>query len=317
MSAMKPSPTVALPSWNECSAKQAILDFVRRVSSKVSPDFVPECERIAVFDNDGTLWSEQPVPVQVFFAFDAAKERANISPELKAKEPFKSLLAGDLKAVAAQGLKGLAEILKLTHTGMTTVEYEDSVRRWLRAGHHPKLGRPYTGVVYQPMLEVLDYLRGNGFQTFIVSGGSTDFMRVFAEATYGIPPPQVIGSTFKTHFELRDGKPVVVIDPEIDLFDDKAAKPLAIHKFIGRQPIACFGNSDGDYEMLQWTTLGTGTKAPRLGLIVHHTDGEREFAYDRQRVPSGQLNKAYDDAPDRGWVLADMKRDWKVVFPVV
>lgn len=317
MRALKQTPTVALPSWNECTAKQFIMDFVRRVTSQVSPDFVPENRRIAVFDNDGTLWAEQPVPVQLYFAFDAAKERAAVSDKLKQQEPFKSLLAGDLKAVAAQGLKGLAEILKLTHTGMTTVEYEDSVRRWLQTARHPKLGRPYTGVVYQPMLEVLDYLRGNGFQTFIVSGGSADFMRVFAEATYGISPSQVIGSTFKTHFELREGKPVVVIDPEIDLFDDKAAKPVAIHKFIGRQPIACFGNSDGDREMLQWTTLGPGSKAPRLGLIVHHTDAEREFAYDRQHVPSGQLDKAFDEAPQRGWVLADMKRDWKVVFPTV
>lgn len=314
---MRPSPAVALPSWNDCAAKQAILDFVRRVTSHGESDYVPENERIAVFDNDGTLWSEQPAPVQLFFAFDAAKERASISAQLKNKEPFKSLLAGDLKAVAAQGLKGIAEILKLTHTGMTTVEYEDSVRRWLRTARHPKLGRPYTGVVFQPMLEVLDYLRGNGFQTFIVSGGSADFMRVFAEATYGIPPSQVIGSTFKTHFEVRDKLPVVVIDPEIDLFDDKAAKPVAIHKFIGRQPIACFGNSDGDREMLEWTTLGLGSKAPRLGLIVHHTGGEREFAYDREHIPSGQLDKAYDEAPQRGWVLADMKRDWKVVFPTV
>lgn len=314
---MKPSPIVALPSWNECAAKQAILDLVRRVTNQSGPDYVPENERIAVFDNDGTLWAEQPAPVQLFFAFDAAKERAEISTELKENEPFKSLLAGDLKAVAAQGLRGLAEILKLTHTGMTTAEYDDSVRRWLHRARHPKLGRPYTSVVYQPMLEVLDYLRGNGFQTFIVSGGSADFMRVFAEATYGIPPPQVIGSTFKTHFEVRDKTPCVVIDPEIDLFDDKAAKPVAIHKFIGRRPIACFGNSDGDREMLEWTTLGPGSHAPRLGLIVHHTDAEREFAYDRQHVPSGQLDKAYDEAPKRGWVLVDMKQDWKAVFPVV
>lgn len=305
-----------LPSWRECAAKRAILDFVRRVTTEGGPDFVPANERIAVFDNDGTLWSEQPVPVQWYFALDAARDRCADDPDLDEQEPFKSLLAGDLKAVAAQGLRGLAAILKLTHTGMTTAEYEDDVRRWLRTARHPKLKRPFTRVVFQPMLEVLDYLRANDFLTFIVSGGGADFMRVFAEETYGVPPSQVIGSTFRTHFELRDDVPVIVIDPEIDLYDDRAAKPVAIHKFIGRQPIACFGNSDGDREMLEWTTLGSGPKkGPRLGLIVHHTDGEREFAYDRQHVPSGQLDKALDEAPRRGWLLADMKRDWKTIFP--
>ncbi|MET0988548.1 MAG: HAD family hydrolase [Steroidobacteraceae bacterium] len=305
--------TAALPSWNDCPAKQAIVRFVARVTR--GRDAVPPNERIAVFDNDGTLWAEQPVPVQIYFALDAAKERAASDPALKDQEPFKSLLAGDLKAVAAQGMKGLAAILKITHTGMTTVEYEASVRHWLQSARHPKLDRPYTRVVYQPMLEVLDYLRANGFLTFIVSGGSADFMRVFAEETYGIPPPQVIGTTFKTHFELREGVPVVVIDPELDLFDDKAAKPLAIHKFIGRQPIACFGNSDGDFEMPEWTTLGSGVNSPRFGLIVHHTDAEREFKYDREHVPSGQLVKGLDEAYTNGWVLADMRNDWKTVFP--
>ncbi len=304
-----------LPSWNESPAKLAILDFVGRVTREGGPDYVTPNKRIAVFDNYGTLWCEQPLPVQLYFAFEAAREKAAENPGLGEKEPFKSLLAGDLKAVAAQGLKGIGEIIKLTHTGMTMKEFEESVLTWLKAARHPKLDRPFTQVVYQPMLEVLDYLRANNFLTFIVSGGSADFMRVFAEETYGIPPPQVVGSTFKTHFETREGVPVIAIDPEIDNFDDKAAKPAAIAKYIGRQPIACFGNSDGDREMLQWTSRGVGNKAPRFGLIVHHTDAEREFAYDREHVPSGQLDKALDEVPAYGWLVADMKNDWKTVFP--
>lgn len=305
-----------LPTWNDGSTKQAIIDFVDKATKEGGPDYVLPNQRIAVFDNDGTLWCEQPLPVQLYFAFDAARVTAGKDSALSGKEPFKSLLAGDLKAVAEQGLNGIGEILKLTHTGMTIKEFEESVHRWLQKARHPKLDRLFTQVVYQPMLEVLYYLRANGFQTFIVSGGSADFMRVFAEETYGIPPPQVVGSTFKTHFEMRDGVPVIAIDPEIDNFDDKAAKPAAIAKYIGRQPIACFGNSDGDREMLQWTSRGIGNKAPRFGLIVHHTDAEREFAYDRQHVPSGQLDKALDEVEEYGWVLADMKTDWKTIFPV-
>lgn len=303
-----------LPSWNEGTTKQAIINFVERVTSDGGPDYVAPNERIAVFDNDGTLWCEQPLPVQLYFAFDAARQKANENPELGKHEPFKSLLAGDLNAVAAQGLKGIGEIIKLTHTGMTIREFEESVLAWLTYARHPTLDLTFTHAVYQPMLEVLDYLRTNGFLTFIVSGGSADFMRVFAEETYGIAPPQIVGSTFKTHFEMRDGVPVIAIDPEIDNFDDKAAKPAAIAKYIGRQPIACFGNSDGDREMLQWTSRGIGNDAPRFGLIVHHTDGLREFAYDREHVPSGQLDKALDEAPAYGWVVADMKKDWNVVF---
>jgi phosphoglycolate phosphatase-like HAD superfamily hydrolase len=303
-----------LPSWNDGRVKQSIMDFVARVTLAGGSDFVPPNQRIAVFDNDGTLWCEQPLPVQLFFAFDTAKQKASHDPALATTEPFKSLLAGDLKAVAAQGLKGIAPIMKLTHTGMTLMEFDASVREWLASARHPTFGCPFTDVVYQPMLEVLDFLRANGFLTFIVSGGSTDFMRVFAEETYGIPPPQVIGSTFKTHFEMRDGVPVIVIDPELDLFDDKAAKPVAIAKYIGRQPLACFGNSDGDREMLQITIRGRAVTVPGFGLIVHHTDAEREFAYDRQHVVSGQLDKALDEVADYGWVLADMKRDWNVVF---
>lgn len=307
---------VPLCSWNEGPVKRAIFDFVKRVTNTGGQDYVRPNQRIAVFDNDGTLWCEQPLPVQLYFALDAAKEKALQDPELGEKEPFKSLLAGDLKAIASQGLKAIGEIIRVTHTGMTVKEFEESVAAWLKTAKHPKLNRRFTETVYQPMLEVLDYLRANGFFTFIVSGGSADFMRVFAEHTYGIPPHQVIGSTFKTHFEMRDGVPVVVIDAELDNFDDKAAKPAAIAKYIGRQPIACFGNSDGDREMLQWTSCGIGNKAPRFGLIVHHTDAEREFAYDREHVPSGQLDKALDEVPVYGWVLADMKTDWNMVFPV-
>jgi phosphoglycolate phosphatase-like HAD superfamily hydrolase len=303
-----------LPSWNEGKTKQSILDFVSRVTKDGGTDYVPPNKRIAVFDNDGTLWCEQPLPVQLFFALDTAKEKAAKDPELFKTEPFKSLLAGDLKSIAAQGLKGFLPIFKITHSGMTLMEFDDSVRNWLKTARHPKLNRPYTEVVYQPMLEVLDYLRSNGFLTFIVSGGGADFMRVFAEETYGIPPPQVIGTTFKTHFEMRDGVPVIVIDPELDLFDDKAAKPVAIAKYIGRQPIACFGNSDGDREMLQITIRGRAAKVPGFGLIVHHTDAEREFAYDRQHVISGQLDKALDEVNEYGWILADMQKDWKTIF---
>jgi phosphoglycolate phosphatase-like HAD superfamily hydrolase len=303
-----------LPSWNEGITKQAITDFVRRVTRDGGPDYVTPNQRIAVFDNDGTLWCEQPMPVQLYFAVDAARKKAGEDPQLAAKEPFKSLLAGDFKSVGEQGIKAIGQIILQTHTGMTIREFEESARAWLKTARHPKLDRPFTQVVYQPMLELLDYLRANGFFTFIVSGGTADFMRVFAEETYGIPPQQVVGSTFRTHFEMRDGTPVVVIDPELDHFDDKAGKPAAIAKFIGRQPIACFGNSDGDREMLQITSRGLGPVGSRFGLIVHHTDADREFAYDRDKVLTGQLDKALDEITDFGWVLADMKTDWKVVF---
>jgi haloacid dehalogenase-like hydrolase len=308
----KPDP---LPSWNEGPAKQSILDFVNRVTTEGGPDFVPELERVAVFDNDGTLWCEMPVPVQAFFADDRLRALAPKHPEWQTTEPFKSKLAGDIKGVMAQGIKGIAELAMATHAGMTTDEFNFIVREWLATAKHPKLGRPYTSVVYQPMLEVLAYLRARGFKTFIVSGGGIEFMRVLAEDVYGIPPEQVIGSSIKTHFEMRGNTPVLVRDPALDFFDDKAGKPVNINKHIGRRPIACFGNSDGDREMLMWTTLGRPDGRPSFGLIVHHTDGEREFAYDRQHVLSGQLDKGLDEAPGYGWVLADMKRDWKQVFP--
>lgn len=303
-----------LPSWNECPAKQAILEFVARVTNERGGDFVPVNERVAVFDNDGTLWSEMPVPVQAFFVDDRIKALAPEHPEWKTTEPFKSQLAGDMKGVMATGIKGIAELAMATHAGMTTDEFVEIVRGWLATARHPKLNRPYTRVVYQPMLEVLGFLRANGFTTFIVSGGGVEFMRVFAEEVYGVPPHQVIGSTIKTHFELQDGKPVLVRDPVLDFFDDKAGKPVNINKYIGRRPIMCFGNSDGDREMLMWTTLRRDGR-PCFGLLVHHTDGEREFAYDRQHVLSGQLDKALDEAAGFGWLFADMKNDWKVVFP--
>ena len=306
-----------LPSWNDCNAKQSIIDFVARVSLAGSSDYVPVNERVAVFDNDGTLWCEMPVPVQAFFMSDRVKALAPQHPEWQRTEPFKSILAGDIKTALATGIKGLAALGMATHAGMTTDEFVRIVRDWLSTARHPKLNRTFTEAIYQPMLEVLALLRARGFATFIVSGGGAEFMRVFAEDVYGVPPPQVIGSTIKTHFELRAGKPVLVRDPELDFFDDKAGKPVNINKYIGRRPIACFGNSDGDSEMLMWTTLGRDDGRPSLGVIVHHTDGEREFAYDREHVLSGQLDKGLSEAAKYGWVLADMKNDWRVVFPAV
>ncbi len=309
------SVTDPLPSWNEGNAKDEIIDFVFRTSTAGSSDYVPVNERIAVFDNDGTLWCEMPVPVQAFFANDRLKTLAPLHPEWQRTEPFKSMLAGDVKTAMATGIKGLAELGMATHAGMTTDEFVGIARAWLAKARHPKLNRPYTEAIYQPMLEVLDLLRARGFTTFIVSGGGVEFMRVFAEEVYGVPSHQVIGSTIKTHFEMRGGKPVLFREPVLDFFDDKAAKPVNINKYIGRRPIACFGNSDGDREMLIWTTVGRDDQRPSLGLIVHHTDAEREFAYDRQHVLSGQLDKALDEAQVHGWILADMKNDWKVVFP--
>jgi hypothetical protein len=305
-----------LPSWNECKSKQAIFEFVARVTKDGTSDFVPHNERIAVFDNDGTLWCEMPVPVQAFFVKDRVKALAPQHPEWKIIEPFKSMLTGDMKGVMASGLQGLAELAMATHAGMTTEEFGEIVRAWLSEAKHPNLKRPFTEVVYKPMLELLAFLRKSGFTTYIVSGGGAEFMRVFAEDVYGIPQHQVIGSTIKTHFELRDGNPVLVRDPALDFFDDKEGKPVNINKYIGRRPIMCFGNSDGDYEMLQWTTMGRNDGRPSFGLIVHHTDSEREFAYDRQDVLSGRLDMALDDALRNGWVVADMRNDWRVTFPL-
>ena len=304
-----------LQSWNDSKAKEAIVNFVKRVTTQNGSEYVPENERIAVFDNDGTLWCEMPQPVQAFFLDDRLKALLPQHPEWKTTEPFKSKLAGDMKGVMATGIKGIGELAMATHAGMTTDEFAAIARDWFATAKHPKFGVPFTRVVYQPMLELLQYLRSNGFSTFIVSGGGLELMRAFAEEIYGIPPQQIIGSTIKTHFELRDGIPILVRDPELDFFDDKAGKPVAINKFIGRRPIACFGNSDGDREMLMWTTINRPDKKPSFGLIVHHTDAEREYAYDRQHVISGQLDKGLDEAQGYGWVLVDMKKDWKNLFP--
>jgi hypothetical protein len=300
-----------LPSWNEGTAKQSIVDFVARVTDPVSPAFVPEAERIATFDNDGTLWSEQPAYFQLLFAIDRVKALAPEHPEWKTKQPFKAVLDGDMEALAAGGEHGLLELVMATHGGMTTVEFEAIVRNWLATARHPTTDRPYTEMVYQPMLELLDYLRANGFKTFIVSGGGIEFMRPWTEEVYGIPPQQVVGSSIKTAFEMRDDGPVLVRLPELAFIDDKEGKPVGIHSHIGRRPIAAFGNSDGDLQMLQWTAAGDG---PSLCLYVHHTDAEREWAYDRESH-IGHLDKGLDEAAARGWTVVDMKNDWKVVFP--
>jgi phosphoserine phosphatase len=301
----------SLPSWNEGDAKKSVVEFVEKVTKKDGTDFVPPSERIAVFDNDGTLWSEQPAYFQLFFAMDRVKILAPQHPEWKVQMPFKAVLEHDMAALAASGEKGLLQLVMASHAGMTTVEFEKIVKDWLATAKHPRFKRPYTDLVYQPMLELLDYLRANGFKTFIVSGGGIEFMRPWVEKVYGIPPEQVVGSSIKTRFEIRNGTPVIVRLPEIDFFDDKAGKPVGIHKFIGRRPIAAFGNSDGDLQMLQWTAAGNGV---RLLFIVHHTDDEREWAYDR-KSKIGHLDKALDEANGHGWTVVDMKKDWKVIYP--
>jgi phosphoglycolate phosphatase-like HAD superfamily hydrolase len=300
-----------LPSWNEGLSKNAIVEFVAKVTKEGSPDFVPVPERIATFDNDGTLWAEQPMYFQLAFALDRVKMLAPKHPEWKGKEPFASLLKGDVKGALAGGDKAILEIVMATHAGMTTEEFEQTVTDWIASAKHPKTGRLYTEMVYQPMLELLAYLRSNGFKTFIVSGGGIEFMRPWTEKIYGIPPEQVVGSSIKTKFELRNGKPVLVRLPELNFIDDKAGKPVGINSHIGRRPIAAFGNSDGDLQMLQWTTAGKGA---RLALIVHHTDANREWAYDRNSSV-GRLDKALDDAKVKGWSVVDMKNDWKAIFP--
>jgi phosphoserine phosphatase len=300
-----------LPSWQDGATKNAIVDFVDRVTKQGSPDFVPQPERIAVFDNDGTLWSEQPMYFQLFFAIDRVKALAPQHPEWKSKEPFASILKGDVKAALAGGDHAALEIVMATHAGVTTTEFEKIVKEWIANAKHPTTHRLYTEMVYQPMLELLAYLRANGFKTFIVSGGGIEFMRPWADAVYGVPPEQVIGSSIKTKFEMRDGAPVLERLPEINFIDDKEGKPVAINGFIGRRPIAAFGNSDGDLQMLQWTTAGDG---PRFALYVHHTDGVREWAYDR-KSSVGRLDKGLDEAQAKGWTVVDMKKDWKVIYP--
>ena len=303
--------TAALASWKDGASRKSITDFVDRVTRRDGPEFVPPADRIAVFDNDGTLWAEQPIYVQLVFALDRVKTLAPAHSDWKDRQPFKAVLEGDTKALAEGGEKGLMEIMAVTHTGMTSEEFSKIVSDWIASARHPVTGKLYTEMVYQPMLEVLAYLRGNGFKTFIVSGGGVDFMRPWAERVYGIPAEQVVGSRAKVKYEVRDGTPVLLRLPEIDLVDDKAGKPVGIHQVIGRRPIAAFGNSDGDFEMLEWTTAGPG---PRLGVIVHHTDEQREWAYDRASH-IGQLARALDEAPKRGWVVVDMKREWSAIYP--
>jgi hypothetical protein len=299
-----------LPSWNDGSTKEAIVRFVTDVTTPGTSTFVAPENRIAVFDNDGTLWAEQPAPAQFAFALDRVKALAPQHPEWKEQEPFKSILAGDVGHALAGGEPAVAALLAATHAGMTTDEFEIQVREWIAAARHPRFKRPYTDLAYQPMLELLAYLRAHGFKTFIVSGGGVEFMRPWTQKVYGIPPEQVIGSQGKLRFEVRDGKPVLVKLPQIDLVDDKAGKPVGIQKQIGRRPLAAFGNSDGDREMLEWTTSGTG---PRLAVLIHHDDAEREFAYDRQ-AGAAALDKAWDEARAKGWIVVDMRRDWKRVF---
>ena len=300
-----------LTSWNDGTAKQSIVEFVAKVTKEGSPYYVPAAERIAVFDNDGTLWAEQPMYFQLLFALDRVKALAPQHPEWKTQEPFASLLKGDVKGALAGGEPAIAQIIMATHARMTTDEFNKIVRDWVATARHPRTKRLYTEMVYQPMLELLAYLRANGFKTFIVSGGGVEFMRPWTEKVYGIPPEQVIGSSIKTKYELREGKPVLVRLPEINFIDDKAGKPVGIHQYIGRRPIVAFGNSDGDLQMLQWTAAGAG---PRLMLLVHHTDAEREWAYDR-KSHVGRLDKALDEAQAKGWTVVDMKNDWKIIFP--
>ena len=310
------SPAIAetidsLPSWNDGKSKQSIIEFVAKVTEKGSPDFVRPAERIAVFDNDGTLWAEQPMYAQLIFALDRVKVLAPQHPEWKDKEPFASLLKGDVKGALAGGEHAILEIVMATHAGMTTAEFEQIVKDWIATAKHPTTKRPYTEMVYQPMLELLTYLRANGFKTFIVSGGGIEFMRPWTEKVYGIPPEQVVGSSIKTKFEMQNGKPVLVRLPELNFLDDKDGKPMGINQHIGRRPIAAFGNSDGDLQMLQWTTAG---EDPGFALYVHHTDAEREWAYDR-KSSIGRLDKGLDEAQAKGWTVVDMKQDWKIIYP--
>jgi phosphoglycolate phosphatase-like HAD superfamily hydrolase len=300
-----------LPSWNDGPAKRANVSFVERVTRGGSPNYIEPAERIAVFDNDGTLWAEQPIYFQFAFAIDRVKAQAADNPQWRETEPFKSAIAGDLGAVAATGIKGLTQILAATHAGLTTDAFAATAHEWLTTARHPRFRRLYTDLVYQPQLELLGYLRANGFKTFIVSGGGVEFIRAFAERSYGIPPEQVVGSSGLVKFAIGpDGKPALLKEPGVEFVDDGPGKPVGINRFIGRRPILAFGNSDGDLEMLQWTAAGSG---PSLMLLVHHDDAEREWAYDRQS-PIGRLDKALDEATAKGWTVVSMKRDWRKIF---
>ncbi len=300
-----------LPSWKDSAAKQRIIEFVQTVAEEGEDRFVEPARRIATFDNDGTLWAEQPMYFQALFIFDRIKELAPEHPEWKEQEPFASVLNGDLESVLAGGVLALLEMAMATHAGMTSEEFEGTVRQWITTARHPTTGKLYTQMVYQPMLELLDYLRANGFKTYIVSGGGIDFMRVFCEEVYGIPPEQVIGSSIKSEYRVVDGRPVIVKLPGMNFIDDKEGKPVGIYQHIGRRPIAAFGNSDGDFQMLEWTTAGEG---PRLGVYIHHDDADREWAYDRESH-IGSLSRGLDEAGARGWTVVSMKNDWSTIFP--
>jgi phosphoglycolate phosphatase-like HAD superfamily hydrolase len=300
-----------LPSWNDGPAKARIVAFVRAVTDQGGKDYVPPAERIATFDNDGTLWAEQPMYFQLLFALDRVKALAPKHPEWKTKEPFASLLKGDVSKALAGGEKAIAEIVMATHAGMTTEEFEKIVKDWIATAKHPKTGRLYTEMVYQPMLEVLAYLRANGFKTFIVSGGGIEFMRPWTERVYGIPPEQVVGSSIKTKYEMRGGKPALVRLPALDFVDDKAGKPVGINSHIGRRPIAAFGNSDGDQQMLEWTQGGGGA---RLMMLVHHDDAAREWAYGPKSKIGTFSDSLMAEAEKQGWTVISMKNDWRSIF---
>lgn len=303
--------TDPLPSWREGATKRAILGFLDAVTVENSPDFVTPADRLAVFDNDGTLWVEQPIYTQFAFAFDRARAMAPHHPEWAEREPFRSLLAGDMAATMRSGEKGIAEIVAATHTGMTPEVFHQTALDWLTTARHPRFRRPYTECIYQPMVEVLMLFRARGFRTYIVSGGTTEFMRPWAERVYGVPPDQVVGTTFKLRYEVAQGRGELLTLPEVEFIDDGPGKPASISRFIGRRPVVAFGNSDGDYEMLEYTTTGPGR---RLGVIVHHDDGEREYGYDRQSS-IGRLDRGLDDAARKGWHLTSMRGDWLRVFP--
>ncbi|WP_237065260.1 HAD family hydrolase [Microbulbifer guangxiensis] len=300
-----------LPSWNDGETRRALIQFVEKSTEENGAGYIPPEQRIATFDNDGNLWAEKPIYFQLLYAIDKVRDQAQKHPEWKTEEPFASILKGDNKTALEGGKSALMKLIAATHTGMTGEEFQASVQQWLASARHPETNRLYTEMVYQPMLELLTYLRDNGFKTFIVSGGGIDFIRAYAEAAYGIPPEQVVGSSLKARYEMRDGKPAIVKLPEVNLIDDKAGKPVGIYQHIGRRPVFASGNSDGDFEMLQWTTAGDG---PRFGLLLHHTDEKREWAYDRDS-PVGHLDKALAAASKQGWIVVNMKEDWKQVFP--
>lgn len=302
----------ALASWNDGATKKAIVEFVQRTTTDGNADFVPSPQRIAVFDNDGTLWTEQPVYFQFAFAIDRVRQLAPQHPDWQSREPFKSIIAGNMAGLAASGEKGLLEVMAATHAGMTTEEFAHTVADWIDTARHPRFKRPYIDLVYQPMIELLGYLRGHGFKTFIVSGGGVEFMRAWTEKVYGIPPEQVVGSSGVVKYVMEQpDKPVLVKEAKVEFIDDGPGKPVGINRFIGRWPIFAFGNSDGDQQMLEWTAAGSGL---RFMAIVHHTDAEREYAYDRQSH-IGKLDKAWDEAVRRKWTVVDMKADWNTIYP--